>query len=135
MDAGSDAVVLGLGGATTRAGERGETHLREGGTASGVVDDVGDDTLNVPMTLGEILRGERARARASAARSEGAASRHRARAREKKTVDARRRAATRERVIRRDDVRAREARRERRDDHVRARERATKLARRASAGR
>jgi hypothetical protein len=60
MDAGSDAVVLGLGGATTRAGERGETHLREGGTASGVVDDVGDDTLNVPMTLA----GERRRARA-----------------------------------------------------------------------
>ena len=37
----------------------GDTHLREGGTAPGVVDDVSDNTLDVTMALGVVLRGGR----------------------------------------------------------------------------
>ena len=33
----------------------GDTHLREGGTAPGVVDDVSDNTLDVTMALGVVL--------------------------------------------------------------------------------
>ena len=37
----------------------GDTHLREGGTAPGVVDDVSDNTLDVTMALGVVLSGGR----------------------------------------------------------------------------
>lgn len=37
----------------------GDTHLREGGTAPRVVDDVSDNTLDVTMALGVVLSGGR----------------------------------------------------------------------------
>jgi hypothetical protein len=43
------------------------THLGEGSTASRVVDDVSDNTLDVAVTLGEILWRERERREVGAA--------------------------------------------------------------------
>jgi len=43
--------------ATETAREWPATHLSEGSTTSGIVDDVGDDTLDVTMTLSVILEG------------------------------------------------------------------------------
>tara|TARA_B100001758_G_C18062272_1_gene428785 strand:- start:54 stop:410 length:357 start_codon:yes stop_codon:yes gene_type:complete len=41
--------------ATETAREWLATHLSEGSTTSGIVDDVGDDTLDVAMTFSEVL--------------------------------------------------------------------------------
>lgn len=64
----------------------GDTHLREGGTAPGVVDDVSDNTLDVTMALGVVLSGGRGWVGVSPAFGDGVSTR----AREAKKTRARR---------------------------------------------
>ena len=56
--------------ATETAREWLATHLSEGSTTSGIVDDVGDNTLDVAMTLSEVLGVGRRRESRSARRSD-----------------------------------------------------------------